>query len=133
MRATTTKATLALAVGALTAAGATPPYTVFFLVRGGSSRLDLVEEVAPDGGEQAYANGPVLGFEQWRSLTVTLERAPGRTLSISDGVGVHTLPVPAWPVTTKLAFKLGMVDVNPYSLEDARLQARYDAIRCDAP
>ena len=119
-------------VGAFAAAGSGPALEAALVLRGTAARLDLVVEDVPDGGGSGSVDGPLLGVEQWRNIVVTLKRGQTPTLSLSDGVSVHTMPVPSWPATPKLAFGLGLVFANPYLLEDAHLQARYDTIRCDA-
>lgn len=120
------------ALGAIVAAEAVPAHTVALLVRGGGSRVDLVEYVVSDAGPPGNVDGPQVGMDQWRRLVVTLQRAPSPTLTVSDGVQVYTLPVPTWPTTSRLAFMVGLVFGNPYELDAAAVRARYDAIRCDA-
>lgn len=119
-------------LGGFVAAEAVPPHSVLLFVRGAGGRLSVGEETPLDGGTPGVMEGPPLGVEQWRSFVVTLQRGTIPSFSISDGVGVYTLPVPSWPATPKVALSLGVVFANPYALEDARLRTRYDKIHCDA-
>ena len=118
-------------IGGLAPAGADPPRGVMLVLRGANGRLEIVEDDVPDGGFSGSVEGPLMGLEQWRNIAVTLTRGQTPTLSVSDGVSVYKMPVPSWPATPRVAFALGLVFANPYALENARLRARYDTVRCD--